>query len=618
MVRFRLLGAALVLSCAHLPAQQYTPAARQQDLNWISTQLPILHVNFFSQLDRTDFQRALDALATRTTAATDAEFYIGLAQLVAMAGDPHTNLYLSGNTFQHFPITFRWLDDGLFAVAAPSPYIRALRARLIAVGGMPIDQVTERLGTVIPHANQQWLHSQVQDAITNQQALEGLHIVPAGGPYTFQFQTLAGEVFSLDLLPGSGALVSAPDPASGPIPSWLRNAGANYWYSYSAPNRLLYFKYNMCGPDRANPFPAFAADILNVLDHQPVDTFVFDFRGNPGGSDSLWGPLVEGLQLRLPAMLANPRFRIYDVIDKGTFSSGLGDAMALKQPLPAEFAALAPGFDLKNLIQIVGEPTGGRPSGYGEVLPFTLPASQLMGQYSTKYFSNPDYIPDLPSFYPDISIPLRSTDYFARNDLVMAAILARTPGFPQPPQGDVIVANGASFRGDQGIAPGSIAAAFGTFPIPPDQLLIAGEPVSTIFSSGPNQVNFLVPAATSPGRATISVRAGARELATGETTITAAAPGIFLADPSDPAQPGALANPAARGGVLEIFATGAAAPVQVYFADTPASVQYSGLMPQFPGLWQINAQIPTGITGQVPLFIVSGNLASNAVTVNVR
>jgi hypothetical protein len=62
-----------------------------------------------------------------------------------------------------------------------------------------------------------------------------------------------------------------------------------------------------------------------------VDTFVFDYRGNTGGDSSVINPLLKGLLQRLPVALANPRFRVYDVIDQGSFSSGMEDAMASKQ-----------------------------------------------------------------------------------------------------------------------------------------------------------------------------------------------------------------------------------------------------------------------------------------------
>jgi uncharacterized protein (TIGR03437 family) len=48
--------------------------------------------------------------------------------------------------------------------------------------------------------------------------------------------------------------------------------------------------------------------------------------------------------------------------------------------------------------------------------------------------------------------------------------------------------------------------------------------------------------------------------------------------------------------------------------ETVENVQFSGLSPQFPGVWQINVRIPknTGPGAQVPLFIVLNNVTSQA------
>src|SRR5689334_21172710 len=148
----------LSLTCCCAAAQQVSTAARQQDLDYISTQLPQLHPNFFFQLDRARFDQAVSALVAKAPTATDPEFYVGLSQLIALAGDAHTSIALNGTAaaalgFRSFPLAFRWFDDGVFVTGAPSQYSRALGAQLVAVGSTPIAQVMQQLGTAIPHGN---------------------------------------------------------------------------------------------------------------------------------------------------------------------------------------------------------------------------------------------------------------------------------------------------------------------------------------------------------------------------------------------------------------------------------------------------------------------------------
>ena len=616
--------ALLVLSSAE--AQRISLTSRQQDLNYVANQVPKLHANFFFQLDPGVYQQAAAALQAQISTLSDSEFYVQLAALISMAGDAHTTIALSGTAafnagFQQFPLQFRWFSDGVFVIAAPAPYSQALGAQLIKVGDFPIDQVLQKLGTVIPHGNNQWLDYEAQQYLTGQQILQGLDLLPVTPTSVLTFQTLDGNQFSLQVgTTAMGAVQLAVDASTGPVPDYLQQTASNYWYAYSAANRMLYFKYNRCANDPAIPFATLAAAVLGTLDTEPVDTFVLDFRGNTGGDSSIINPLLNGLLSRAPALLANPQFRVYDVIDKGTFSSGMDDAMiiksdALQSPAGGRFI-------------VIGEATGGKPAEYGEVVGFTLPGSGLIGQYSTRYFPNPTGIPDLRSFLPDIPIATRSTDFFARYDPVFGAILASTNGIPQAPSGSVIAVNGASFRIDQGIAPGSFASAFGSFSPTPDQVTVNG--VAAQFISGSeSQVNFVVPPAVSTGTAIVSVRAGGVELANGQATISATGPGIFVLDSADRSQPGAVenqdysingsSNPAAQGSIVQIFATGdGSGSPQIFFADIPAQILFNGEVAEYPGLWQINAVVPFSVSGKVPVFVIAGNLASNAVTIFVH
>jgi uncharacterized protein (TIGR03437 family) len=623
--------AAFIWGAAILCAQATNTQARQQDLNYVSTQLPKLAPNFFAQLSPADFNNAASSLQSKLASLTDAEFYTGLGQLVAMAGDAHTFLDFEGAAaagagFGSFPLTFRWLDDGIFVTGASGAYSMALGTQLVAVGGAPIGQVVQTLGTVIPHENPQWLHFRVQQYLQGQQIMQGLGVLPQGTSSALTFQDLAGNRFTLQVATGNQPLISAPDASLGNVPLYFTNNG-NYWYFYNPGLRLLYFRYAACDNDSNNPFPLFAANLLQTLDSNPVETLVLDFRDNTGGDANLMAPLITGLLQRASTLLANPTFRAYEFINKGTFSSGMDDAMILKSQA-VQAGSQTPGS--AQWLIVAGEPTGGKPAHYSNVRGFTLPASQLIGQYSTQSTATLPGIPDTASFNPDVAVGMRSTDYFARFDPVIAESLARWSGTTSAPSGNAIVVNGASFRVEQGLAPGSFASVFGAFGQTPDQVLMGRQPGQVLAASS-SQVNFLVPASLPPGATTISVLAAGKEEAAGNATITSAGPGLFVLQPADPSQPGAVenqdysvnsqTNPATAGSILQIFATGygplnasGSAPVSVILAGTPGEVLYSGPVPQFPGLWQINTRITTTLTGQLSMYLIAGNAASNAVT----
>ena len=235
-------------------AQTSSVNSRTQDLNFIATQLPALDPFFFSQLSQSDFQQAVNSLQANIATLTDAQFYVGLAQLVAMAGDPHTNLYLyDAPGFQILPLHLRWLDDGVFVTSAGPEYTSALGARITGIGNYSIDDVMQLLGTVIPHDNDQWLHYMAQTYLVEQQVLQGLGIVSEGAPSPLTFQSLDGAEFTLTINASNETRTSLLSSATGFIPDYLSNSSENYWYTYSASTRLLYFKYNVCESDPSNP-----------------------------------------------------------------------------------------------------------------------------------------------------------------------------------------------------------------------------------------------------------------------------------------------------------------------------------------------------------------------------
>lgn len=176
---------------------------------------------------------------------------------------------------------------------------------------------------------------------------------------------------------------------------------------------------------------------------------------------------------------------------------------------------------------------------------------------------------------------------------------------------------------------------------------------SPLLFVGTNQVNFQVPPGIAPGSAVpaqITRPDGTTLLTT--LNVTGTAPGIFTALQNGQGQGAVLnqdnsrnfgTNPAPRGSVVQIFATGggdtapllppgAAAPgsgdplaltnVQptVTIGGQAARVIFSGMAPGFVGLWQINAEVPQNITPgpAVSLVISAGGFSSNTVTIAVE
>jgi len=259
-------------------------------------------------------------------------------------------------------------------------------------------------------------------------------------------------------------------------------------------------------------------------------------------------------------------------------------------------------------------------------------------------------------------------------------LICAVTGFAQTPTvapGGVL--NAASFATNQGVAPGSLVSIFGTnlasslaqadsIPlstslgnvtvmfdnIPAPLLFVNHDPVNG------DQINAQLPFAVGAGNAQVTVTRGSTVSAPVDLNVIPAAPGIFavnfgvgqtIAYGGTDGQLAAVAgsisglttHPAKIGDpqTLEILATGLGAgtpPVTTGSAVTDGQIHYtavkptvmvggveaqlifSGMQPQFPGVYQINIILASGTpTGDaVPLqFVMNGITTTDKVTIAV-
>lgn len=249
--------------------------------------------------------------------------------------------------------------------------------------------------------------------------------------------------------------------------------------------------------------------------------------------------------------------------------------------------------------------------------------------------------------------------------LLLALSLALATMAPALAQSSVAIVNGASFKAGFPVSPGSWASAFGDFasvgittdtqngvlPVPTTlggvQILVnnVAAPLNYV---GPGQINFIVPAGTAEGKQPLKITVSGLTTFDGFINVWPVSPGIFIKNPADVLQPGAVLNQdfsengpnnrAQRGEVVQIYGTGgdfasfpdpsgAAAPAspliltgampKAYVSVAEAGVQFSGLAPGFAALWQVNVTVPNQpfVSGQVPLFIEASTLSSNVVSI---
>jgi hypothetical protein len=356
-----------------------------------------------------DFDKDLAAIEADVPKISDSEIVLRLMKLVAGANVAHNEVYLplSQGFFERLPLTFAWHLDGLQVTGASADYEQTQGARVLKIGAKTPQETLAELAPYIGHENDAWLRQRSVGLLRTCAVLTHLGVANADGSVPFTLEKPGGAPFALTLptvAPKTQKILNMTEALHIPVPLYQTHPDDKYyWYEYIQDSGTLYIQYNQCENDPKLKFSDFARQVLAAADANTPKRVVIDLRKNGGGDSRVIHPLASGLAARL-----NKIGHVFVLISPYTFSSGVMAATDLRRDLRAT---------------LVGEPTGGKPSSYGEIKLITLPNSQVKVQYTTKWFgSHQDSEPQ--ALVPDISAQRLINDALAGRDPVLEAAIA--------------------------------------------------------------------------------------------------------------------------------------------------------------------------------------------------
>lgn len=380
----------------------------RQDLARFERELPRGHYDLFHQLSVEEFRTMVAELDSRATGLSAAQFDIELRKILARIGDSHTNL--SWKPERLYPFAFYPMEEGVVVAGTDEPNLETLGMRLVAIDGMAVESVRERMSTIIPHENEAALTHSFVHYLRSPEFLYHLGIAGAPGEATFTFADYQGGSFSITAEPrpaeatrGFTTLAQRLGYNAENAPLYVQNRGRNYWWRLAREEQILYIAYNRCIEDKDYPISELLEDIDAAIATSDPQAVVVDLRHNGGGDSRVFAPVTR----RLADGHREGAFDIYTFVGRQTFSSAILNAIELE-----EAGAL-----------LVGEPTGGKPNHYGEIKFFELPNLEARVSYSTKYFQRyTGERGEADSIYPDIAAPISLSSLLQRRDPAMEAV----------------------------------------------------------------------------------------------------------------------------------------------------------------------------------------------------
>ncbi len=409
------LSFALLLSVTALGAGGLTVEQRQEDLDYLYSTLRDNHPNLFANTPESVFLSKKAEIESRLSETDDVTFLLDLMSLTALAGDSHTMLSFDTSLCHIYPVGLSRFGEEWVAAVLPEAYSAYLGTRVAAVNGLTMTEVTEKLAPLLASDNAVRLRRQVEQAFGIAELFAYAGITEEGGPLLL---TLAGEdgashEISLTALPAADR--SAWPELSQLTPNASAPTAAQNRYYFSLPvGDAYYIQYNTCMEDPELPMEEFVEQVAADLAAGDYGKVLIDLRNNGGGSDGVLVPLL----LYLAPMVRTGAIELWGLIGEATFSSAVINAMEIRE---------MGGF-------LAGEPSGGSVDHFGAVNTFTLPHSDLRGQYSTRYISLADYLScavglGVTPIQPDLTVSQTLTDYLSGRDTAVEAVAAMEEPF---------------------------------------------------------------------------------------------------------------------------------------------------------------------------------------------
>jgi peptidase S41-like protein len=412
----------LLLACSAHAGPDGSPPTREQrwstDIRYLVTQLSERHANLYHSVRREDFEAAARRLEKSISSHSDARMVAEIARLVAMVGDGHTGHFIPWdrrNGFRKYPLELWMAPEGPMVISAPAELSELAGAVITRLGRSSPQEVEKAIRPLLPADNGYGAAGLLPAYIVVPELLHALGLIDDMERLTIQGRNRAGRTVTAVLRPVAAdakvdrVMVQTPDKR----PPWLRDREEPYWLTWLDSDKTLYIQYNDASVDKKEePFAEFCRRVRQAAESKDFARIVVDLRWNDGGS--LWrARSLLHTMIQLADRL--PEGKLFVIAGRVTFSAATLLAVEFEQHTRALF---------------VGEPTAGRPNGYGEIRRFRLPQSGLEIRYSAWRYQPSSPGDTRAAIMPDLAAVLTAADYNQGVDTAMEAIRAYRPRTP--------------------------------------------------------------------------------------------------------------------------------------------------------------------------------------------
>ena len=412
-------------------------AARQQDLRQFN------HVRrnerSLDDAGRAEFDARLDLVRADMATMSDAEFQMGLARVMAVADNGHSNSNASRmvQRFERMPFRSTVLGGQLHILRVRAGFEDLLGAQLTHINGVPAMEAMYRFrdafGGIDP-----FFESFAPLLLETPDYLEAVDL--SAGDVSYEFILMDGSTSTRTMealrveedarrrysgdLPMTWIMESdawtAFEPQGDPL--YLRHPDSDYWLEYLDDGAMAYLNIRAnFSDDGEESLRDWVARMETELRASQPWVIIVDQRFNGGGDLTQTEPLMHAL-----ADIVGENGRVYLLVNGNTFSAGIVNLAMAKETAPER-------------VILVGEEIGDRLQFWAEGWWYSLKNSGYRARYSTGFYDLqngcsgffichwgsldifPVIVDDLDI---DILAPMTFADYAAGRDAGLEAVFA--------------------------------------------------------------------------------------------------------------------------------------------------------------------------------------------------
>lgn len=371
-----------------------------EDSRVFERELETRHIDLFHQVTRIRFRQELEGLRQRLPGMSEPGAIVDLMRIARLVGDGHTAVPLWDRAPCRFPLELRIFRGKAYVIGAGAGLTHLLGAELLSINDVPAYEAQGRVGTVAGFVENDYSAAvRTAEQLVNAEVLDGLGLSSVAGTTRFELY-LHGRRASVALRPsGQTAIVGRLALHLPGIRPVLDESGLSA--GLIGRDDTLYLQFRRY-PGHAS-MALFADRVRDLIDRMRIRQLVIDMRGNTGGDFFVGLRLAQAL---IEADGIDWKAGVYLLTDHASYSAAVSNAVQFSQMLNA---------------RRIGEPTGGRPSGYQDLGQFRLPHSGLVITYSKRVFRFGAGGAD--ALLPDVRIESTIDDYRGGRDRVVEWVL---------------------------------------------------------------------------------------------------------------------------------------------------------------------------------------------------